>query len=65
MEIGVSWLQRIGGFIVMDTARPENHLTPMETLLGAWEVHGVRCGFHHGKEKTTAASYRIEITEKP
>jgi len=52
-----------GGSIVMDTARPESHLTPMETLLGAlggctgYDVVSIM-----EKKKQPLSSYRIEIT---
>lgn len=52
-----------GGTIVMDTAHPETHLTPMETLLGAlggctgYDVVSIM-----EKKKQPLTSYRIEIT---
>lgn len=52
-----------GGTIVMDTQRPDAHLTPMETLLGAlggctgYDVVSIM-----EKKKQPLASYRIEIT---
>lgn len=51
-----------GGSIIMDTARPKMHLTPMETLLGAlggctgYDVVSIM-----EKKKQPLSSYRIEI----